>query len=219
MKPKPTSSMQRATALGSRSIATPRASSRSAEPDFEVAERLPCLAIAQPAPAATSAAVVETLKVEGPPAVPAVSTRSSRFAWTEAASERFVRASPTSSETVSPLARRAIRKPPVWIGSVRPSMISLRTVEAWSEVRFSPAQTASIARLTTSLGNRARLLLQEVLQQVFAVRGEHRLGVELDALGGQLHMPRAHHDAAEVGGQFELVGEVGVGDQRVIAAG
>ena len=34
------------------------------------AERLPCLATAQPAPAATSAAVVETLKVDGPAAGP-----------------------------------------------------------------------------------------------------------------------------------------------------
>ena len=33
-------------------------------------ERLPCLATAQPAPAATSAAVVEMLKVDGPPPVP-----------------------------------------------------------------------------------------------------------------------------------------------------
>src|SRR6185312_9399434 len=201
----------------------PSASSTSAEPDLEVAERLPCLATGQPAAAATRAAVVETLKVEGPPPVPAVSTRSARSVWTGAASERIVRASPTSSETVSPFARRAIRKAPVWIGSVRPSMISASTVEAWSAVRFSPAQTASIARETRSLGIRnslprdqsmtvgifgcpLRLLPpQEIRQQVLAVGGEHRLGVELDALGGQLHVASAHHHVAEVGGQFELV--------------
>ncbi len=51
------------------------------------------------------------------------------------------------------------------------------------------------------------------------MRGEHRLRVELDALGGQLAVAGAHHHAAEVGGQLELVGEVGVGDQRVVAAG
>src|ERR1700761_3623764 len=184
MKPKPISSMQRATASGPRSIATPSASSTSAGPDFEGAERLPCVAPAQPARGGPAPAVVETLKVEGPPPVPAVSTRSARVLWTEAARARIVRARPTSSETVSPFARRAIRKAPVWIGSVRPSMISLRTVEAWSAVRFSPEQTASIARETTSLGILGRPFLQEVLQQVFAVRGEHRLGVELDALGG-----------------------------------
>ena len=43
-----------------------------------MAERLPCLATAQPAPAAISAAVVETLNVRRPPPVPAVSSRSSR---------------------------------------------------------------------------------------------------------------------------------------------
>ena len=53
---------------------TPSASSTSAEPDRPVAERLPCLATAQPAPAAISAAVVETLNVGRPPPVPAVST-------------------------------------------------------------------------------------------------------------------------------------------------
>ena len=78
MKPKPTCSMQRATASGPRSIRTPSASSTSAEPDSPVAERLPCLATAQPAPAAISAAVVETLKVGRPPPVPPVSSRSSR---------------------------------------------------------------------------------------------------------------------------------------------
>ena len=68
-----------------------------------------------------------------------------------------------SSGTVSPFARRAIRKAPVWTGSARPSMISASTAEAWSAVRWSPAQTASIARLTTSLGT-VSLLTDEVGQ-------------------------------------------------------
>src|SRR2546423_1319868 len=71
MKPKPTSRMHSPTASGGRSIRAPSASSRSADPHRLVAERLPCLATAQPAPAAISAAVVETLKVERPPPVPA----------------------------------------------------------------------------------------------------------------------------------------------------
>src|SRR5690349_18002010 len=187
MKPKPTSSMQRPTRSGSISTLTPSASSTSAEPDLLLLERLPCLATAQPAPAATSAAVVEMLKVEGPPPVPQVSTRSSRPVGTGEASERIVRAKPTSSGTVSPLARRAIRKAPVWIGSARPSMISASTAEAWSAVRWSPAQTASIARLTTSLGTVASLG-DEVGQQVLALRGEDRLGVELDPQIGRAHV-------------------------------
>ncbi len=78
MNPKPTSSRQRPTCSGVRSIRTPSASRTSADPDSPVAVRLPCLAIAQPAPAAMSAAVVETLNDGRPPPVPAVSTRSAR---------------------------------------------------------------------------------------------------------------------------------------------
>ena len=103
---------------------TPSASSRSAEPQRLVAERLPCLATAQPAPAAISAAVVETLKVVGPPPVPAVSTSGSRSTSTSAARLRIVRASPTSSGTVSPFVRNAIKNAPVWTSPARPSMIS-----------------------------------------------------------------------------------------------
>src|SRR4051794_40677967 len=163
--------------------------------------------MALPAPAATRAAVVETLKVDGPPPVPQVSTRSSRPAVTGVARRRIVRARPTSSGTVSPFARSAIRKAPVWIGSVRPSMTSFRTAEAWSAVRWSPAQTASIARLTMSLGigrtsrwkvvpgirGQLRPVADEVGEQVLPLRGEDRLGVKLDALDWQIAMPRAHH--------------------------
>ena len=59
MKPNPTSSMQRATRSGARSIRAPSASSRSAEPERLGAERLPCLATAHPVAAAISAAVVD----------------------------------------------------------------------------------------------------------------------------------------------------------------
>src|ERR1044072_3467662 len=218
MKPKPISSMQRPTCSGLSSMLTPSASSSSAEPQGLV-ERLPCLATAHPAAAATSAAVVETLKVEGPPPVPAVSTRSAREVSTGDASERIVRARPTRPGTASPFARRAIRKAPVCTPSARPSMISARTASAWSAVRWSPAQTASIALVTTSFGIGLGILAEEVLQQVLALRGEDGLGVELDALGGQLAVTDAHHHVAEAGAELELVGQVGVGDERVIAAG
>src|ERR1044072_8369779 len=218
MKPKPSSSMHRPTCSGLSSMSTPSASSSSAEPQG-LFERLPCLATAHPAAAATSAAVVETLKVEGPPPVPAVSTGPGREVSTGAASERIVRARPTSSGTVSPFARRAIRKAPVCTPSARPSMISARTASAWSAVRWSPAQTASIALVTTSFGIGLGILAEEVLQQVLALRGEDGLGVELDALGGQLAVTGAHHHVAEAGAELELVGQVGGGDERVIAAG
>ena len=91
----------------------PSASSTSAEPDSPVAERLPCLATVQPAPAAISAAVVETLNVRRPPPVPAVSSRSSLETLTCAAIARIVRARPASSSTVSPLVRSATRNPAI----------------------------------------------------------------------------------------------------------
>ena len=91
-----------------------------------VAERLPCLATRQPAPAAISAAAVDTLKVGRPPPVPAVSTRPSP-ASTGTASSRMARASPVISCTVSPFVRSAIRKAAVWASEASPAMISCST--------------------------------------------------------------------------------------------
>ena len=57
---------------------TPRASSKSADPDLELAARFPCLTTFAPAAAATIAAVVEMLIVLKPsPPVPTVSTARS----------------------------------------------------------------------------------------------------------------------------------------------
>ena len=50
------------------------------------------------------------------------------------------------------------------------------------------------------------------------LRREHGLGVKLDALGRQLAVPHAHHDALVRGAQLELVGQLGIRDERVIAA-
>ena len=89
-----------------------------------VAERLPCLATAHPAAAAMSAAVVETLDVERPPPVPAVSTRSSRLGSAAGvANERIVRGEPRElldrlslraqrdEQALLPLASRTRRRP------------------------------------------------------------------------------------------------------------
>ena len=145
-----------------------------------------------------------------------------------------MRARPTSSGTVSPFARSAIRNAAVCTSPARPSMISASTAAAWSAVRWSPAQTASIARVTTSFGmtlpwrsyfvsvcgTRLDLNPRKLRSSsLFALRGEDRLGVELDALGRQLAVAGAHHDVAEAGAQLELVRQVRVGDQRVVAAG
>ena len=57
---------------------TPRASSTSALPEWEVAAREPCFATGKPAPAMTKAAAVETLKVFAAlEPVPAVSMKRS----------------------------------------------------------------------------------------------------------------------------------------------
>ena len=53
---------------------TPRASTTSADPHFELMLRLPCLATRTPAPAVTNAVAVEMLKVPlASPPVPLVS--------------------------------------------------------------------------------------------------------------------------------------------------
>src|SRR3954451_22942466 len=216
MKPKPHSSMHCATASGSRSIRAPSASSTSAEPERPVALRLPCLATAQPAPAATKAAVVETLNVGRPPPVPAVSSSSSaRAPPTDPprASERIVRASPISSSTVSPLVRRAIRNAAACVSDASPAITSCRTAAASSELRSEPAASLSIASVRTGLG-------KEVRQHGLAVSREHRLGVELHAFAGQLGVADRHHGGARASGHLELVRQlVRVHDERVVAPG
>src|SRR4051794_27614421 len=212
MKPKPTSLMQRAMASGRRSMRTPSASRTSAEPDRPVAERLPCLATAQPWPAAIRAAVVDTLKVGLPPPVPAVSIRSSRPASTGVANARIVVARPTSSSTVSPLVRRATRMPEVSISDALPAMISARTAAVWSAERFLRAIRASSAGVRTGLG-----IGQEVPQKLLAVRRQDRLRMELDPDRGQRPVAHGHQHAAAVRGRLELVRQVLIHDQRVIA--
>src|SRR5215211_6575434 len=241
MKPKPTSSRLRPTCSGVRSIRTPSASRTSAEPDRPVAERLPCLAIAHPAPAAMSAAVVETLNDGRPPPVPAVSTRSWRRVTTGTASSRIVRASPAISSSVSPFVRSPMSRPAICGSSASPAMITARTSEASSEVRSRPDATASSARVSTALTPEpsmhrefvaprrtrqrmrsirlsCRVALEEVAQHRGALRREDGLRVELDALGRQLAMADRHDDAAALGADLEAAGKrVAVDDERVVA--
>src|SRR4051812_18943964 len=221
MKPKPPCSMQRATASGSRSMRTPSASSTSADPLSPVALRLPCLATAQPAPAAISAAVVETLNVVRPPPVPAVSRRSSRSQRTGVASARIVEASPASSSTVSPFVRSAIRNAAIWVSDALPSMITRKTSAACSMGRSRRDASASIAfvRVGSTIPCVAKPHSEEVLQQLLAGVGQHRLGVELDALGRQLAVAHRHQDAAAPRAHLEAVRQrVLADDERVVAA-
>src|SRR3954447_3394920 len=211
MKPKPTSAMHSAIAAGSRSMRAPSASKTSAEPHRPVAERVPCFAIVAPAAAASSAAVVETLKLGAPPPVPAVSTTSGWFSSTRRARARLVAANPATSSTVSPLVRSPIRNAAVCTSVTRPSMISRRTAAAWSAERSWPDAIRSMAGVTTSLG-------KEVAEDLHALGGEDRLGVELDALGRKLAMAQAHDDAPAGRAHLERVGHVRVDDERVVAS-
>src|SRR5215217_1432827 len=211
MNPKPISRMQSATAPGDTSMRPPTASSTSAEPHWLVAERLPCFATRQPAPAAMKAAVVDTLKVGRPPPVPAVSTRPSP-ASTLTERSRSTAASPAISPTVSPFVRSAIRNAAAWASEAFPSTISARTRDASSGARSSPLATRSIASVRTLFG------IEEVAEQLFAVRREHGLGVELHALEGQLAVAQAHDHLARARRHLELVGQIRVHDQRVVAA-
>src|SRR3954447_21084909 len=213
MKPKPASSMQRATPSGARSMRARSASRRSADPDELVAERLPCLATAQPAPAAISAAVVETLNVRRPPPVPAVSSRSSRPASTGAASSRMVRARPATSSTVSPFVRSPIRKPAISVSSTSPDMIRARTSAAWSADSDCPDAIASRAGVTTGSG-----IGEEVAQQHPARLGQYRFRMELHTLGRQLAVANAHDHASALRRALEAVGQLVIDDQRVVAA-
>src|SRR3954468_17828360 len=212
MKPKPTASMHSATASGSRSMRAPSASRRSAEPERPVALRLPCLATTQPAPAATKAAVVDTLKVARPPPVPAVSSRSERPTETERASERMVCARPTSSSTVSPFVRRAIRNAAACASDASPAITSRSTAADSSELRSEPEARRSIASVRTGLG-------KEVRQHGLAVRREHGLRVELHALGRERAVADRHDGRARARRDLERVGQVWVHDERVVAAG
>src|SRR3954471_6662323 len=212
MNPNPTWEMQRATAPAFRSMRAPSASSTSAEPLRPVALRLPCLATAQPAPAAISAAVVETLNVVRPPPVPAVSSRSSRSHSTGVERSRIVAARPASSSTVSPLVRRAIRKAAICVSDALPSMITRRTSPARSIDRSWPDASASIALVRVASGN-------EVCEQLLPGVGQHRLGMELDALGRQLPVADRHEDAATMGRGLEAVRQrVLADDERVVTA-
>src|SRR3954449_2415669 len=219
MNPNPASRMHAATASGPRSMRAPSASSRSALPDRLVALRLPCLATAQPAPAAMIAAVVETLNVGRPPPVPAVSSRSSRPHSTRAASERIVLASPASSSSVSPFARRAMRKPAICTSLASPDMMTRRTSAASSPLRSRPAASASMACVRIGSGIRKPGGAHEVAQQGAALVGEDRLGVELHALGGQLAVADGHDDPSAAGTDLERAGQrLLLHDERVIPA-
>ena len=134
----PTSRAQDSTMDTGMSSCTPRASRQSAEPDLDDEARLPCLTTRAPAPAATSADMVEmfTERRRSPP-VPTMSTAgpgtSSGRAW-----ETIASASPLSSSTLSPLARSATRNPARAMSWTSPRMTASMADHACSALRSRP---------------------------------------------------------------------------------
>jgi len=98
----PSSRMQAPIFSGEISTCTPIASSTSALPHNDDADRLPCLATFKPQPATTNAATVEILNVLRPsPPVPQVSSDGPPPASTRIIAARIARAKPTSRSTVA----------------------------------------------------------------------------------------------------------------------
>ena len=206
--------MQRATASGFRSIRAPSASSTSAEPLSPVALRLPCLATAHPAPAAISAAVVETLNVVRPPPVPAVSSRSSRSQSRASPSARIVAARPASSSTVSPFVRSAIRNPAICVSVALPSMITRRTSPACSIDRSWPDASASIALVRVGWIRQG-----SSASSCFPASVRTDSGWNWTPSAGSSRWRIAHQHAAAMRGGLEAVRQrVLADDERVVAA-
>ena len=120
---------------------TPSAVSTSEAPASDDTERLPCLAIFTPAPAAISAAQVETLKVPVPsPPVPTMSTAPGGTS-TPCMRARSICAAPVISSTVSPRTRSAIRKAPICAGVAAPSVICSSAVRISTSLKVAPPDT------------------------------------------------------------------------------
>src|SRR5262245_34846159 len=120
------------------STATPSASSTSAEPHCDDCARLPCFTTLTPAPAAISAASVDTLIVpERSPPVPHVSTAPGCTS-TGTEYRRIDRTSDASSASVSPFVRRATMKPAACTSATRPSRISASAASMSSSDSSAP---------------------------------------------------------------------------------
>ena len=151
MKPKPSSSIDRAIRSGGRSSVKPSASRTSAEPVCDDAARLPCFATPAPAAAARSAAAVEMLRVRLPsPPVPAVSTRSDRSGCTGRTWSRIASAQPVISSAVSPFARSSTRKPAICACVASPRMISCIASHASARVRSTFSNSRAIVSWITA---------------------------------------------------------------------
>ena len=140
---RPTSSSTFATG---RSRRTPSASRTSAEPDFEVEARLPCLTTVRPVAAITTDAMVEMLTVwaRSPP-VPTMSIDRAG-ASTGCACAIIESASASSSPLVTPFDCRATRKPASCTGLELPDITSSIAQAADAPSSSSPRTRRAVIR-------------------------------------------------------------------------
>ena len=159
--------------------ARPAPPARRPSRSFDDTARLPCLATCAPAAAATSAADVEMLKVWAPsPPVPQVSTRSSRCGRAGVTCARIARAQPVISSTVSPFMRSADQE----AGDLGGRGLAAHHLHH-RRVRLLGQRSLPLdQRRDRSVDHARRPHRQEVLDQRAAVRRQHRLRVELDAV-------------------------------------
>src|SRR6266545_5973985 len=209
MKPTPTSRTHCATPSGPRSIFTPSASSTSALPHWLDDARLPCFATRPPAPATTTAVIVEILMLfDRSPPVPTTSIAPSSTA-TRTALARSTLANPAISSGVSPRMCRAASSAPSCAAVASPAMTEPITDSASARVSvFPPATIPSASRAS-----------KEVLQHPHPVLRQDGFWVELHRFEREPRMPQPQdHAIVRAGRHQKLVGQrTFVDHERVIA--
>ena len=200
-------------ARGSRSSAQPAAASTSALPTADDTARLPCLATAQPVPATTHAAAVLTLNVLAPsPPVPQVSTSGCTCVGTRTARSRITRGGGGEVFGLHRPHRQGREQ------AAECDRVGLAVHCRTDDVReVVGAQIVAVRQITQELGNRGRIgghdsaglkgscaavavaCARTRAQSSPPWRGEHGLGVELDADPRQLAVAQAHHELGRSG--------------------
>ena len=187
--------MHWATCAGVSMMFAPSASSTSALPDFDDTERLPCLATRAPAPAATNMAAVEMLNVcDASPPVPTTSSSVSRLGTsTLVANSRMTCAAAVISPTVSFFTRRPTVNAAIITGVASPLMILRMTasISSWKISRCSMARCSASCMVIGMIVS-ALMGSEKIREELVALLGQDGLGMELDALHGELAMPHAH---------------------------
>jgi hypothetical protein len=148
MNTMPASSSTRPMPSGVSSMRTSSASRISALPHRDENERLPCLAMRTPAPAATRAAAVEMLNVVSvPPPVPHVSTSwSVSLAGTGTMARRSARTPPATTPGDSRRVLSATSSAAIWTGVALPSM----TMENAASASAASSGSGPVARAMSS---------------------------------------------------------------------